>query len=96
MFALDEFDNGITFHAILGVLIHLIPSYFLIAALIIAWKWETIGGILYLLLPIGFLWLIKFNFKFLIFDLLVIGILLLISVSFLIQPRLRKRIDTIS
>jgi len=46
MFALDSFSPERTFWQNLGAfLIHLIPSFVLIALLIIAWKWELIGGI---------------------------------------------------
>jgi hypothetical protein len=55
MFALDSFDPGLTiWQQIGGFLIHLIPTYILIAFLITAWKWELIGGILFILLGIGF------------------------------------------
>ncbi len=55
MFALDAFDPKLTiWQQIGGFLIHLIPSYILIALLIIAWKWELIGGIIFLLIGLGF------------------------------------------
>ena len=46
MFALDSFSPERTFWQNLGAfLIHLIPSFALIALLIVAWKWELPGGI---------------------------------------------------
>ena len=55
MFALDAFESNQTiWQQIGGFLIHLIPSYILIAFLFIAWKWELIGGILFSLIGIGF------------------------------------------
>lgn len=46
MFALDSFSPERTFWQNLGAfLMHLIPSFVLIALLIVAWKWELIGGI---------------------------------------------------
>jgi hypothetical protein len=55
MFALDSFDPKLTlWQQIGGFLIHLIPTYILIALLITAWKWELIGGIIFILLGIGF------------------------------------------
>jgi hypothetical protein len=54
LFALDAFAPGRTFWQQLGdFLIHLIPSYILIASLIIAWKWELIGGIIFMVIGIG-------------------------------------------
>ncbi|MEI7421097.1 MAG: hypothetical protein WCK18_03345 [Prolixibacteraceae bacterium] len=55
MFALDSFGPGLTiWQQILGFLIHLIPSYVLIALLVVAWKWEYVGGLLYIVLGLIF------------------------------------------
>ncbi len=48
MFAADAFAPGLTIWQQLGAfLMHLIPSFILLAILIIAWKWELIGGIIF-------------------------------------------------
>ena len=52
LFALDSFDHGTLGEQILAFLIHMIPSFVLTIILAIAWKWELIGGILYILLGI--------------------------------------------
>jgi len=55
MFALDSFDPKLTFwQQIGGFLIHLIPTYILVALLIIAWKWELAGGIIFMAIGFGF------------------------------------------
>lgn len=47
MFAMDAFNPQLTlWHQIRGFLIHLLPSYILIAILWVAWKWELTGGII--------------------------------------------------
>ena len=47
IFALDAFSSELTFLQNAGAfLVHLIPSFVLVALLIIAWKWEKAGGIL--------------------------------------------------
>jgi hypothetical protein len=47
VFALDSFAPGLTiWQQLAGFIIHLIPSFILIAILIIAWKHELIGGII--------------------------------------------------
>lgn len=47
MFAMDAFNPQLTlWHQIRGFLIHLLPSYILIAILWVAWKWERTGGII--------------------------------------------------
>lgn len=55
MFALDSFNPDLTIWQQVGAfLMHLIPSYVLIALLLVAWKWELIGGIIFALLGLGF------------------------------------------
>ncbi len=54
MFALDSFGPGLPLSKQIGnFLIHLIPSYVLLLALVIAWKWELVGGSLFVLLGLG-------------------------------------------
>ena len=54
IFALDAFAPGLTMWQQLGgFLIHLIPSFILIGFLIVAWKWEFIGGIIFMAIGIG-------------------------------------------
>ncbi|NMB61783.1 MAG: hypothetical protein GYA18_05525 [Chloroflexi bacterium] len=49
LFALDVFDGESNLgEMLLGFLIHMIPAFILIAVLLVAWKWELLGGILYL------------------------------------------------
>lgn len=49
LFAADAFAPGLTiWQQIGGFLIHLIPSFILLTFLIIAWKWERIGGIIFM------------------------------------------------
>ncbi len=55
MFALDAFAPDLTiWQQIGGFLIHLIPSFILIAALAVAWKWEFVGGFIFTILSIAF------------------------------------------
>jgi hypothetical protein len=54
MFALDSFAPGLTiWEQIRDFMIHLIPSYILLAALLAAWKWEKIGGIILMAIGLG-------------------------------------------
>ena len=49
MFALDAFQPELTLgQQLRDFLLHLIPSFILLAILLVAWKWELIGGILFL------------------------------------------------
>jgi hypothetical protein len=48
MFALDVFDEHLGFwRTIVALAMHLVPSFVLIVALILAWRWEWVGAALY-------------------------------------------------
>ena len=54
MFAADAFAPELTIWQQLGAfLMHLIPSFILLALLIVAWKWELIGGVIFTVIGIG-------------------------------------------
>ena len=47
MFSLDVFEEGLGFWGTsLALMVHLIPVYIVIIALVIAWRWEWIGAML--------------------------------------------------
>lgn len=55
LFAFDSFSSERTFWQNTGAfLMHLIPSFVLIAILIVAWKWENIGGIILIIVGVVF------------------------------------------
>jgi hypothetical protein len=55
LFALDAFDTeGGIIQKLSAFFIHLIPSFILVGILFIAWKWELIGGIIFMAIGIGF------------------------------------------
>jgi hypothetical protein len=54
MFALDAFAPVLTIWQQLGAFfMHLLPSFVLLAFLIVAWKWEYLGGIIFTLIGLG-------------------------------------------
>ena len=56
-FALDVFGEGYGFwETILALVMHLIPTMIVLTALIIAWRWEAVGGIL--LIAVGVFYLV--------------------------------------
>jgi hypothetical protein len=56
MFALDSFNgNDSLIRKIGAFLIHLIPTFILIALLVVSWKWEWIGGIAFIVLGIFYI-----------------------------------------
>ena len=53
LFALDSFSSERTFWQNTGAfLMHLIPSFVLLGILIVAWKWENIGGIILIIVVV--------------------------------------------
>jgi hypothetical protein len=56
IFALDVFGDGYGFWAtILALLMHLVPAMIVLTALVIAWRWEAVGGILPIALGVCYL-----------------------------------------
>ena len=55
LFAADAFAPELSIWQQLGdFIMHLIPSFILLASLIIAWKWEYVGGIIFIIIGLGF------------------------------------------
>jgi hypothetical protein len=53
MFAFDVFDQGYgLWRTILALLINLVPAYLIIIALVIAWRWEWVGAVLFIALAV--------------------------------------------
>lgn len=56
LFALDVFSEGYGFgETTLALLIHLVPTYLVVITLLIAWRWERVGGVLFILMALGYL-----------------------------------------
>lgn len=97
MFALDSFASGLTIWQQLGAFfMHLIPSFVLVTFLVIAWKWELIGGIIFIVTGL-ILTPIVYNMNYhrtnslevslgiilmITFPFIVVGVLFIISHSF--------------
>lgn len=48
LFALDVFTEGYGFvETVIALLMHLIPNFIVLAVLILAWRWEWIGAVLF-------------------------------------------------
>jgi hypothetical protein len=97
LFALDSFSSERTFWQNTGAfLMHLIPSFVLLVILIVAWKWENIGGIILIIVGVFFcvsifnlnynqrhftLWQSIRNVSMLCFPFVLAGILFILSHS---------------
>jgi hypothetical protein len=94
MFAADAFAPGLTIlQQLAAFFMHLIPSFILLAFLVVAWKWEFIGGIIFVLIALGtspFVFMLNYRMNHSIwmslevitlitFPFFVVGILFIIS-----------------
>jgi hypothetical protein len=62
LFSLDVFGTGLGFWGtILGLFMHLIPSFIMIIALVIAWKRELVGAIVFTLLGLLYIIMLLMN-----------------------------------
>ncbi len=86
VFALDAFSPELTIWQQIGsFLMHLIPSFILIAFLIVAWKWEYIGGIIFAIIGLilsPFVFVVNYNRNDSIW--MSLGIILSITIPFII------------
>ncbi len=103
MFAADAFAPGLTVWQQLGAFfMHLIPSFILIALLVIAWKWEYIGGILFMIIGLAFspvVFSINYRMNHSIWmslsTILIITMpFVLLGILFIISHRLKKKRST--
>jgi hypothetical protein len=86
MFALDSFEPGLTIWQQLGAFaMHLIPSFVLLAILLLAWKRELIGGIIFIVAGIclsPFIFSMNYHNNHSVW--MSLGIILLITFPFVI------------
>lgn len=53
LFALDVFDmQGEPLQLLSGFLVHTIPTWIILLATIIAWRWERLGGLLFITIAV--------------------------------------------
>ena len=56
LFALDVFSEGYSItETIVALFMHMLPTLVVVIMLVIAWRWELIGGLLFILLAGAFL-----------------------------------------
>lgn len=96
MFALDVFQEGYGFwKSLLALVIHLAPfTGLVIVALIVAWRWELVGAILFVC--IGILYIVQFGARWkLTAYLLIPGPMFLIGLLFLMGWIFRRSLHSI-
>jgi hypothetical protein len=100
MFALDAFNPEKTIWQQIGdFLMHLIPSFVLIIFLIIAWKREFIGGIIFTLIGLGlspFIFMHNYNMNQSVWMSLMIILIItmpfvIVGILFIVSHRMKKK-----
>ena len=90
IFALDVFGEGYSFwETIVALAMHLIPTAIILVALAIAWRWEWIGGLLFIAL--GALYILIFPQGHWSAYLVISGPLFLVGILFLVDWWFRAR-----
>jgi hypothetical protein len=89
LFALDVFSEGAGFwETLLALLVHLVPTALIVLALLLSWRWEWLGAILFS--GLGVLYIQQFWGRFSWPTYLIIaGPLALVGILFLVDWRYR-------
>jgi hypothetical protein len=83
LFALDVFGEGYDFwETIVALLMHLIPTGIILIALVIAWRWEWVGAILFVVLGVWYTIMAWGEFGWTTY-LVIVGPLFLVGALFL-------------
>lgn len=89
IFALDVFSEGYSVgETIVALFMHLIPTFIVVIALLIAWRWERIGAALFIALAIFFLVMSEGE------GWIIAGPLLLLGVLFLFDWQVNTHLKT--
>ena len=96
MFSLDIFDGNYGFWGtILGLFMHNIPVFILLIVLIISWKHEIVGGIVFILAGIFYIITLLMNPKLewymLSWSLIIAGPAFIIGILFLLNWKFKKK-----
>jgi hypothetical protein len=92
VFALDVFGQGYGFwKTILALSMHMIPTAIIILFLAISWRWEWVGGVLYIALGILYIVMFRGRFPWSVY-VVMSGPLFLVGILFLIYWRYKKEL----
>ncbi|MFA6227973.1 MAG: hypothetical protein WC668_02185 [Patescibacteria group bacterium] len=97
LFSLDVFSLGLGFwQTALGLLMHNIPALILLAIIIVSWKYEIVGGIVFVLFGLAYIAMVlnnPFEWYMLAWLAEISGVAFLVGILFLINWRRRKKQD---
>ncbi len=97
MFSLDVFEPGLTMQQIVvGLFVHNIPALFLLIIIIISWKHEIIGGIVFIFAGLLYILMLAMNPKFewymLSWSAIIAGPAFFIGILYIINWRKKNKI----
>lgn len=81
LFAFDSWEGVSFWQGLAGFLVHLLPVYFVLFTLVVAWSWPRAGGVLFLALAVGFS--LAFGWREAVLLAMMAGPLVVIGVLFL-------------
>lgn len=88
LMSFDVFDSGLSFwQTLLAFFMHSLPALILLLVLIISWKYEIVGGIIFILAGLAYIAMLarnKFEWYMLAWAIQISGIAFLIGILFLI------------
>jgi hypothetical protein len=94
IFALDVLGEEYGFwKTLLALAIHLIPTAIIVLFLIIAWRWEWIGGVVFLILAVSYVVLVWGRFPLSVYF-VISGPMVIISILFFLNWKYRIKMQT--
>jgi hypothetical protein len=97
MFSLDVFESGLTlWQIVVGLFMHNIPALLLLIVLIISWKHEIVGGIVFILAGLFYVLMLtmdsKFEWYMLSWAITIAGPAFLVGILFLMNWRKKRNL----
>jgi len=90
LFALDVFNEGRSFgETILALLIHLVPTGLIVLTLVLSWRWEWVGAVLFSALGVLYLTMAWGKISWI---LTISGPLFLVAILFFLSWRYRGQL----
>jgi hypothetical protein len=87
LLALDVFGEGYSFwETLVALFMHLVPTFILVVAILIAWRWERVGAALFLALAVVYLVMTNGRMLTIPIPLIIVGLLFLVSWRVTLKP----------
>ena len=91
IFALDVFAEYSFPEVLVALFMHMVPTFLVIGALLIAWKWEYVGGGIYIALGLFYIGMVGRRIFDVIAMLIIAGPVILMGVLFILNKVLKNK-----